>query len=226
MKAYPDINYAFSPLTYWEQRDLLHSILRNVKGENRRQMILDYFREDRLDELEENLLQDEVDDETRKRLGGIHPSFMGGEYLPGYQPGEVEIARICLRSTTSDVISVRARPTAQGAIAYRVVDEYQEEFVLPLTESDVPLSLAEVIRLLDEGTMRNTGFPGEGGLSLGYNWMNAEDGRFEELRYFTRIESDVYPQLHDHYEQVFAEWVSQGVAERDAGPPKDDSEPT
>ena len=87
--------------------------------------------------------------------------------------------------------------------------------MLPLTESNVPLSLAEVIRLLDEGTMRNSGFPGDGGLSLGYNWMNAEDGRFEDLRHFTRIESEVYLQLHGHYEQVFSDWVTQSGADFD-----------
>ena len=35
---------------------------------------------------------------------------MGGEYLPGYRRNEVEIVRIELDSTTSDVISLRARP--------------------------------------------------------------------------------------------------------------------
>jgi len=47
---------------------------------------------------------------AREGLGAIHPSFMGGEYLPGYRRNEVEIVRIELDSTTSDVISLRARP--------------------------------------------------------------------------------------------------------------------
>jgi len=53
-----------------------------------------------------NLL-DVLDEETRIRIGKIHSSFMGGEYLPVYGPGQIEIARIELESTTSDVISVR-----------------------------------------------------------------------------------------------------------------------
>jgi hypothetical protein len=36
---------------------------------------------------------------------------MGGEYLPNYGRQEVEIARIALASTASDVISLRARPS-------------------------------------------------------------------------------------------------------------------
>jgi hypothetical protein len=34
---------------------------------------------------------------------------MGGEYLPDYEEGDVEIARIELESTTADVISIRVK---------------------------------------------------------------------------------------------------------------------
>jgi hypothetical protein len=44
---------------------------------------------------------------------GLDPSIIyGSEYLPSYRRDEVEIARIELDSTTSDVISLRARPMA------------------------------------------------------------------------------------------------------------------
>ena len=46
---------------------------------------------------------------TRLLLGGIHPAFMGGEYLPQFGQNEIEIARIVLASVTQDVISIRAR---------------------------------------------------------------------------------------------------------------------
>ena len=216
MKTYAGIDYDFRPKSYWDETDLLHALLRNVKGENRRQMILDYAAEERLEELDEQLLQDELDQETRDRLGRIDPSFMGGEYLPGYLPGEVEIARICLQSTTSDVISLRARPTTTGRIAYRVVDEYDETFTLPIEESEEPLTLAELVHQLDEGTMDNPEFP-EGGLSLGYNNLNAESMDFEDLRIFTSISSAFYEDLWGHCEQVFEDWVSESVAKRDRG---------
>lgn len=214
MKVYPNIRYDFRPASYWDDSDPLHSILRNVKGENRRQMILDYARDGRLEELDPELLRDEVGEGTRQRLGRIHPSFMGGEYLPGYLPGEVEIARICLCSTMSDVISVRARPTAAGTIAYRVVDEYEAAFSLPIKESDRTLTLEDMIRQLDKGGLENEGFA-EGGLSLGYNNLNADSADFEALRHFTRITSSSYPQLCTHYEHVFEDWVVLNVTERD-----------
>ncbi len=49
---------------------------------------------------------------------------MGDEYLPDYLPGEVEIARVSLRSVTADMIALRARPEGVG-IRYRWVAEQE-----------------------------------------------------------------------------------------------------
>jgi hypothetical protein len=211
MRTYSGINYTFAPASYWSEADPLASVLRNVKGENRRQMIRDYLAAGKLEDLDEALLHDEVDDETRQRLGRIHPSFMGGEYLPGFLPGEVEIARIALQSTTSDIISLRAS-RVPGGIAYRVVDEYEAVFVIPIPRSETPLTLTELIRQFDEGDIEGSGY--FGGLSLGYNESNAEWSDRESLRHFTTISSDFYPQLEEHYEQVFEEWAAEGVGEQ------------
>lgn len=213
MKTYPGIKYSFRPLSYWEDSDPLSAILRNVTGENRRQMIKDYWSQGRLEQLDPRLLEDLADDDTRTSLGRIHPSFMGGEYLPGYHIGEVEIARICLRSTTSDVISLRARPNEAG-IAYRILDEYDGKFHLPITQSKLPLTLAELVQQFEEGQLNELDYGG--GLALGYNNMNAEGCDFEDLRHFTRIVSDIYRQLETHFEHVFEEWVQESCAERDA----------
>jgi hypothetical protein len=121
-----DIDYGFRPSSYWEPpADVLAAVLRNVKGTERRAMITDHFREGRLDELLPELTCDELNQEERERLGRIHPSFMGGEYLPGYRANEVEIVRMEFKSTTADVICVRARPVGRKKvkIEYRVVDE-------------------------------------------------------------------------------------------------------
>lgn len=213
MKKYRGIRYGFRPASYWHETDPLAAILRNVTGENRRQMITDYWKAGKLDQLDPALLRDEAPSDTVTRLGRIHPSFLGGEYLPAYLPGEVEIARICLRSTTSDVISLRARPLPE-AIGYRVVDEYQGTFTLPILTSVEPLTLAELIRQFDRGRLQEMDWGG--GLSLGYNRMNAEYSEPEELRHFTRITSTLYRQLEPHFEQVFAEWVTESSAERAA----------
>ena len=117
-KLYDGIDYHFRPETFWETpSDPLAAILRSVKGSNRRSMIRDYYAAGKLNELCSELLNDSLDEDTRRSLGRIHPSFIGGEYLPNYQPHEVEIARIELESTTSDVMSLRAKGSQR--IKYR-----------------------------------------------------------------------------------------------------------
>jgi hypothetical protein len=142
--------------------------------------------------------------------------FMGGEYLPDYRPGEVEIARIELKSTTGDVISIRARKSGSG-ISYRVVDEYDTEFRQARETSARPLTLGELIEFLDNSTA--DGLPG--GLGLGYNEMNAESTGRACLRHFTSVTSEFYPGLDSHYEQVFADWVAE--EEEASAEPEDDA---
>lgn len=217
MRRLPGIRYSFRPRSYWVEADPLAAVLRNVTGENRRQMITEYWEAGQLDQLDPALLQDEADPVVSRRLGRIHPSFLGGEFLPPYLPGEVEIARICLQSTTSDVISLRARPVPEG-IAYRIEDEYRGVFTLPIAASSEPLTLAALIRQFDEGRLRELDW--SGGLTLGYNNMNAEHSEPKDLRHFTRITSSVYRQLELHFDPIFAQWASdeQRARERDGLP--------
>jgi len=65
--------------------------------------------------------------------------------VPDTEDGEVEIARISISSTTGDVTSVYAKPV-NGAIRYRVVDEYEGDTLTETTEmeSDRPLTLGEL----------------------------------------------------------------------------------
>ena len=72
------------------------------------------------------------------------------------------------------------------------------------------------IRQFEDGRLKDLDW--EGGLALGYNNMNAENSDPEDLRHFTRISSDCYPQLGHHFEQVFTEWVKETREKRDAGP--------
>jgi hypothetical protein len=119
---------------------------------------------------------------------------MGGEYLPNYRRQEVEIARIALASTTSDVISLRARPSG-SRIKYRVVDECATEFQLPRQTSRRPFCLRELIRFLDsvdhpevDPSWKCFGFV------LSYNQCNLDCGTdLETLQDFTSVGSDFYP---------------------------------
>jgi hypothetical protein len=215
-KFYSAINYDFRPESYWAPaQSPLDAALRNVKGRNRRQMIRDYHSKGLLPTLSDDLLRDTLDEDTRGRLDLIHPSFMGGEYLPNYARDEVEIARIELESTTSDVISLRARPTG-ARIRYRLVDEYQTEFRLPQQTSGRPLSLEELVRFLDSVERVDVTDPSwdRFGFVLSYNQCNLECGSdLESLHDFTRVSSDYYPELASHYAEAIEEWYGAHAAE-------------
>ena len=78
-------------------------------------------------------------------LEATHPQFMGGNYLPPLELGEVEVARITRESVTADVTAVYARPTEDGLTQYRVVDEYGGDR-LPehsTAQTSRPMTLAE-----------------------------------------------------------------------------------
>ena len=67
-----------------------------------------------------------------------------------------------------------------------------------------PFSLGELIVFLD--CIRVLGLYGP--FSLAYNELNREfyDSP-DSLRHFTSISSNLYPQLSDHFERVFEDWV-------------------
>src|SRR5438034_812635 len=103
-------------------------MLANVKGARRRQAIQEAIATGTVGNLPAKLLADDLPTDLRRFIGALHPSFMGGEYLPDADEHEVEIARITLPETvTCDVISIWARSNRTG-IAYRIVDEYETAF--------------------------------------------------------------------------------------------------
>jgi hypothetical protein len=207
-KVYPAINYDFQPISYWSPAaNPLDVALRNVKGRNRREMIRDFYTEGNLEALCDELLSDTLEGEVRDSIGRIHPSFLGGEYLPNYTRHEVEIARIELESTTSDVISIRARPRGKR-IEYSVCDEYESEFTLPQRTSSHPFSLRKLIWFLDDVEHREFDPSwNRFGFVLSYNQCNLDCGcPLEELKNFTHVTSDFYPGLSVHYAKTVADW--------------------
>jgi len=158
-------------------------------------------------------------EDDRMALGRIHPMFMGGEYLPELQEGEVEIARISLESTTADQISVRARRTL-GRISYSIVDEYEQGFmnyVANPATSIVPLTLRELVAMLD-------GACEDGGAVVGHTMAQIDLGaRRDEVRYFVTVESDFYPDLGGYYEARFDEYF-ESLAREDEDEDEDEAE--
>jgi hypothetical protein len=158
---------------------------------------------------------EELDESTRKMWGSLHPAFLGGEFLPPMLPDEIEVANIALASTTADVIQVRARREG-GRIVYRVVDEYAVEFesrfeIAP-SSSDTPLSLGELIDLIDGarqvGGMRRDKDRYDVGLTDNFRFLNSDEtGDAESVVDFVRVTSAHYPRLEDYYTDRAQAWL-------------------
>lgn len=205
-----DFDLDFRPDTYWPEFDDYHAIAAaRVKGALRRQAAGRLADEGLYDPL---ICAENLPEEHRIAAGRIHPMFMGGEYLPDLLPDEVEIARATLKSTTMDVISVRARPT-RHRIIYRIVDEYYEEelfeYHLIQKTSTRPLTMRKLIALIDNAQE-------EGGLSSCARQMNYEgSGDAERLYDFATITSDFYPELRAWYDQSNLEWLEANTVVED-----------
>lgn len=133
------------------------------------------------------------------------PPAMGGEYLPDLRLNEVEIGRLTLASTLSDVTCVYAEPTKQG-IHYRAVDEYEGMTLGPKTEmqSTKPLTLGEFIDFFLEasGLLETLGFNAEG-----------SDLRKEGLLAFFEFSSPFYPQLDEVIRARIEPWLDENFPE-------------
>ena len=198
---------AYRPESYWPESRSPEQLLANIKGKVRRDMARKILAEEGFTGLNAFIASEEIQGDDLRMWGRIHPAMMGGEYLPGFGAGEVEIARISLASTTGDQISIRAR-REQGTIRYSVVDEYDSVIRLPFESSEVPVTLGELIRLIDEAEYDEDMF--SGGLVLSH--MNANfdaTGELDELEGFVSIESAYYPGLVDHYGDVLDRWFAE-----------------
>lgn len=137
-----DVNYR--PDTYFRPHKLEQYLLSKVKGAVVREKLQALFDEGRHAEVGELLSSAGLSAPEHKLLESIHPMFMGGNYLPDTEAGEVEIARISIQSTTFDVTCVYARKE-NGVIHFRVVDEYDGDTLQGQSEaqSTLPMTLGE-----------------------------------------------------------------------------------
>jgi hypothetical protein len=144
---------------------------------------------------------DELDPRDRAAHGAVHPSRIGGEYLPNCLPGEVEIARIVLASVTQDVVGIRARRRGQDRrIQYRVLDEYGSEFQFSPRSSRRPITQEELVRLID--TLQDADAAAEG-RSFIANVLHYNAGSpLERLAGFVTVESLFHSGLGAHFRDV------------------------
>jgi hypothetical protein len=140
------IDFKFRPQSYFWAKERGIALSSDIKGANRRRIYELSLERDEAGELSPAFSQHALVEEDRRLLGRLHPSFMGGEYLPNTKAQEVEIARITIASTTRDVTCVYAKPIGKR-IYYRIVDEYNGDTVngRAFRTSTAPLTLAVLL---------------------------------------------------------------------------------
>jgi hypothetical protein len=205
MSVQIDLNYR--PSTYWPESLDQEQLLSRIQGESRRTIARNILAEEGFAGLNAFLAREVLDEEDRRDWGLLHPQCMGGEYLPQLGAETVEVARISLASATADQISIRASNSGTE-IRYSVCDEYDTEFDLAFTNSEQPLSLGELIQLID-----GSGLPEEqaaGGLLI-CHWENMISWNYgpEKAVAFAWIQSAWYPELAAYYERVAKDWCEQ-----------------
>ena len=203
------IDMSFQPDSYWPESLTPDQLLSRIRGKTRQEIVRRIYEAEGFGALNAFLVKEGLNDEERSAWGSVGPWCLGGEYLPAMQKGEVEIARISLASTTSDQISVRARRD-NGAIRYRIVGEYEEEesmrYELPFEQSDRPLTLGELIDLIDGACQAEPWCPG-GILTSNWTAMSTWGCDEEEIIGFLSLSSPFYPQLDDCYRVLAEGWV-------------------
>lgn len=135
------------------------------------------------------------------------PGFGGGSYLPRLRPREVEIAGLALATVTGDCVSVRAQLVEDG-IRYRVVDEYRTRYVVSDRVRPRPLSLRELVDLID--SVRGRGSSGLFEAALNFNWEASDKkGDPEKWIDFITVISPFYPMLPLIFAERASNWVSE-----------------
>ncbi len=193
------IDLDYRPRTYFWPLGLKPHPLSSIKGANRRERIARVLAEDPDAAIPEALLQSALEEPLRQFIGRLHPSEMGGEYLPDLLPDEVEIARITIASTTQDVTCVYARQAGDG-IALRVGDEYEGDTLSSRRGRKYPgpLSLGELTNFF----LRRWNL-------LDVLQMNFEDEGYpsEDVFGFFWASSDFYPELDDLVRYRVRKWL-------------------
>ena len=178
------IDLGYRPATYFRPQHLERYLLSQVKGAVLRRRLQELVDAGRHDEVRALLGANGISAAECKAMESVHPMFLGGNYLPDTERGEVEIARVSLASVTGDVTCVYARP-ADGGIHYRVVDEYGGDTLQGPAEawSAVPMTLGEF-----------TDFFLRAWPLIAVLEMNFGDD-LEEALWFFSASSDFYPDL-------------------------------
>ena len=135
-------------------------------------------------------------------------------FMPEFAEGEVEIARIEQRTTIGEVISIRSRKHGER-IAYSIVDDFDdpEPYNVAPKTSKKPLTLGELIRLIDGGRSDEADFAPNESLAIYFTvGIYGQNGNLDYSRSLSRVDSVFYPQLNLHYEKVLDRWYEEEKA--------------
>lgn len=131
----------------------------------------------------------------------------------------MEIARVVLRSVLMDVFSLRAKWNGRR-YHYRFVDEYGGAYVLPRKTSTRPLTLRQVIHVLENGDQPDWSIRGQGLVATWWDqqWRNGDDP--ETCTDFAWVESDIYSDLAPWYETAAEAWRAEREQDDALGLPR------
>lgn len=151
-KTRRSVDLDFRPRSYFWAADHGIALASDIQGAVRRELHQAALADGSDEAVPRFLSVPTLDPDRRRAWSNVHPSCMGGEYLPELDPQEVEIARIVIASTTQDTTCVRARREGDR-IRYRIVDEYEGQTLDQKTtlESDLPLTLGALVDFFLQG---------------------------------------------------------------------------
>ena len=210
-------NFDFSPSSYFEDLSLKQKRGSKILGERRRNIAMEGYEDDFFPTEIIGRKFDESFRTTNAKILG--PQSMGGEYLP-FDPNEVEICRVVIKSTTGDVESMRVKKK-KGKYLIRVVGEYEEDYFFKIRHfsSDKTLSMRQVIENIDFAemihresnevdTFISSGLVRSSILSLDYLGIEKR----EEIKAFVSVKSLFYPELEMYYEDQKDKWIDEMFA--------------
>ncbi len=205
---FTSIDFDYRPRSYFFPMSAAKYLLATIKGTQRRREIEQLIESGNEREIQDWMAHSTLDQKTRQIIGSYHPMFMGGEYLPDLEAGEVEIARLELASVTADVISVRAHRSGDR-IYYRVFDEYENNsYKVTPWWSKQPLTLQQLVGLIETTTDKK-----DAELSCGLRFLDESyrqfDFELETCRTFLRVTSAFYPALESYYDLAIEDWYQQ-----------------
>ena len=202
MTNYADFNLEYKPTDFFESIGFEEKAGGRIVGEARRVAALEKVK---TRYYPPELVGRKFHSYLREKEGKRHPWLMGGEYLPHLENDEIEICRIVLRSSTLDIISIRAK-LQEKHFEYNVVDEHNVcEYKPPQFDEKNPITMRQLIEII-ENCDRDFGDPetnlleGEKGLILPIiKQQFSANMRGEEVNDFLSVHSVFYPQIEEYF---------------------------